>query len=84
MEKRLSRDPVATTLTLPAEGITCASCVARVEKVLRKVDGVRSASVNRMNAAAAMGFSSLRVVSTSLRLKRFTPYVSHEFPSSYR
>ncbi len=46
-----------TTATLPLpsalppvrlqiEGMTCASCVARVEKALRKVPGVGSAEVN--------------------------------------
>ncbi|MBI2618940.1 MAG: copper-translocating P-type ATPase [Ignavibacteriales bacterium] len=34
------------TLTLPIEGMTCASCVTRVEKVLKKIDGVESAVVN--------------------------------------
>ncbi|MDD8017161.1 MAG: heavy metal translocating P-type ATPase [Bacteroidota bacterium] len=34
------------TLTLPVEGMTCASCVARVEKALHKIDGVKSAVVN--------------------------------------
>src|SRR4028119_2298973 len=31
---------------LPVEGMTCASCVGRVEKALLKVPGVESASVN--------------------------------------
>ena len=31
---------------LPIEGMTCASCVRRVEKALTKVPGVREASVN--------------------------------------
>ena len=34
------------TVTLPVEGMTCASCVARVEKALRRVEGVTSAAVN--------------------------------------
>ncbi len=34
------------TLQLPIRGMTCASCVARVERALRRVEGVRSASVN--------------------------------------
>ena len=33
-------------LSLPIEGMTCASCVRRVEQALAKVPGVRSASVN--------------------------------------
>ena len=35
-----------TEWTLPIEGMTCASCVARVEKALKKVPGVVSAEVN--------------------------------------
>ncbi len=41
--------PVAGPTTewiLPIEGMTCASCVARVEKALKKVPGVVSAEVN--------------------------------------
>jgi Cu+-exporting ATPase len=33
-------------MLLPIEGMTCASCVRRVEKALSKVEGVRQASVN--------------------------------------
>ncbi|MGH2376846.1 MAG: heavy metal translocating P-type ATPase [Candidatus Limnocylindria bacterium] len=36
----------ARELVLPIEGMTCASCVRRVEKALSKVEGVREASVN--------------------------------------
>ncbi|MGE8683172.1 MAG: heavy metal translocating P-type ATPase [Acinetobacter sp.] len=32
--------------TLEIEGMTCASCVARVEKALKKVEGIEEASVN--------------------------------------
>ena len=35
-----------TDHTLNIDGMTCASCVARVEKALRKVPGVQAASVN--------------------------------------
>lgn len=35
-------------------GMTCASCVMRVEKVLRKVEGVASASVNLADEHAAL------------------------------
>jgi len=36
----------AHSLELSIEGMTCASCVGRVERALKKVPGVRSASVN--------------------------------------
>lgn len=35
-----------TVLELPIEGMTCASCAARVEKAIRQVAGVAAASVN--------------------------------------
>ncbi len=34
------------SLTLPVEGMTCASCVTRVEKALKPVEGVKDVSVN--------------------------------------
>lgn len=33
-------------ISLPVEGMTCASCVARVEKAVSKADGVKNVSVN--------------------------------------
>lgn len=32
--------------TLPIEGMTCASCVGRVEKALKKVENIEIANVN--------------------------------------
>jgi Cu+-exporting ATPase len=40
------------TLQLPISGMTCASCVARVEKAIAKVPGVQQASVNGATDAA--------------------------------
>lgn len=34
------------SLTLPVEGMTCASCVMRVEKALKKVEGIGEVNVN--------------------------------------
>src|SRR3546814_14138343 len=34
------------TLTLPIEGLTCASCVGRVERAIRQVPGVVDVSVH--------------------------------------
>jgi P-type Cu+ transporter len=42
--------------TLPVEGMTCASCVARVEKTLKKIDGVEIANVNLATEAVALSF----------------------------
>jgi P-type Cu+ transporter len=36
----------AETLTLSIDGMSCASCVNRIERYLRKVDGVETANVN--------------------------------------
>lgn len=38
--------PPAITLSLPVEGMTCASCVLRVERALAAVPGILSATVN--------------------------------------
>ncbi len=44
----------AATLTLPIEGMTCASCVGRVEKALKQVPGVSDAVVNLATERAAI------------------------------
>src|SRR5690606_3740980 len=36
----------AAAISLPIQGMTCASCVGRVEAALAKVEGVSSVSVN--------------------------------------
>lgn len=51
---RLQRMNTTTTLTLPVEGMTCASCVGRVEKALAKVPGVAQATVNLATESAAV------------------------------
>jgi Cu+-exporting ATPase len=43
-------------LTLPIEGMTCASCVNRVERYLRKTDGVVEANVNLATEQARVRF----------------------------
>src|SRR5689334_12832890 len=45
-----------STCTLDIGGMTCASCVRRVEKALARVDGVRSAEVNLATEAATVSF----------------------------
>jgi P-type Cu+ transporter len=43
-------------ITLDVEGMTCASCVRRVERSLGRVDGVREASVNFATEQATVSF----------------------------
>jgi Cu+-exporting ATPase len=43
-------------LSLPIEGMTCASCVNRVERFLRKTDGVLEANVNLATEQARVRF----------------------------
>jgi Cu+-exporting ATPase len=49
------------TLTLPVEGMTCASCVLRVEKTLKKVDGVQEASVNLATEKVTLTFDPTKI-----------------------
>ena len=49
------------TLTLPVEGMTCASCVARIEKVLMRVEGVEKTTVNLATEKATIKFDSSKV-----------------------
>jgi Cu+-exporting ATPase len=46
-----------TTLDLGVGGMTCASCVSRVERALKKVPGVQSAAVNLATESARVTFS---------------------------
>ncbi len=49
------------TLTLPIEGMTCASCVLRVEKTLKKVEGVQEANVNLATEKVTLTFDPTKV-----------------------
>jgi P-type Cu+ transporter len=47
-------------VTLPVEGMTCASCVSRVEKALKKVEGVRMANVNLATEKVTIAYDQKR------------------------
>ncbi len=47
-----------TKVALSVEGMTCASCVGRVEKALRAEPGVLEASVNLANETARVSYSA--------------------------
>jgi len=54
-------------LNLPIEGMTCASCVLRIEKALKKVDGVGEAVVNLATENASVKFDSTRTEKLKLK-----------------
>jgi P-type Cu+ transporter len=59
MTTLIAESPATTStadVTLPIEGMTCASCVRRVEKALTKVPGVGAANVNLAMEKATVSF----------------------------
>ncbi len=59
-------------LTLPITGMTCANCVATVERNLKKLDGVQSAVVNLSSERATVDFepSKLQLSDVIARVNR--------------
>jgi len=53
-------------LTLPVTGMTCANCVATVERSLKKLDGVATAVVNLSSERATVEFDSAKLGLTEL------------------
>ncbi|MDW8220570.1 MAG: heavy metal translocating P-type ATPase, partial [Bacteroidota bacterium] len=49
------------TMTLPVQGMSCASCVVRVERALQKVDGVESATANLAREQVTITFQPEKV-----------------------
>ncbi len=50
-----------TKLSFPVEGMTCASCVTRVEKTLKSIDGLESVNVNFGTEKASFILDSSKV-----------------------
>jgi P-type Cu+ transporter len=46
------------TLSLPVEGMTCASCVLRVEKAIKKIEGVEDVNVNLATEKVTFTFNN--------------------------
>lgn len=59
------------TYRIPIEGMTCTSCVSRITRALRKVDGVESVKVDLGSDSAIVGFdsgrTSLEVIGRAIR-----------------
>ena len=71
MNTPLVADPATSvssvTLDLGIEGMTCASCVSRVEKALKKVPGVQDATVNLATESARITFGASDQAEAMLR-----------------
>ncbi|MFY8150475.1 MAG: copper ion binding protein, partial [Hyphomicrobiales bacterium] len=66
----------ATTLAISVEGMSCASCVGRVEKAILAVPGVREASVNLATQRASVGLDAnadAAPVLAAIRAAGYTP-----------
>ncbi|MEP7039964.1 MAG: heavy metal translocating P-type ATPase [Chloroflexota bacterium] len=50
-----------TELTLPVVGMTCASCVSRIERFLGRAEGVTDAAVNLATERATVHFDARRI-----------------------
>jgi Cu+-exporting ATPase len=57
----------SSAVRFPVEGMTCASCVNRIERYLRKVEGVEEATVNLATETATVRFDPARVDLERLR-----------------
>ncbi len=53
--------PEKKTVILPITGMTCANCVATIERTLHKLDGVEEASVNLSSERATVGYDGKKV-----------------------
>jgi Cu+-exporting ATPase len=71
--------PIKSTITeLSIEGMTCASCVGRVERALGKVPGVRSASVNLATESARIeADGDQQLLARLMRAVREAGYEAH-------
>ncbi|ASC66176.1 copper-translocating P-type ATPase [Achromobacter denitrificans] len=72
----IAADSVA--VSLPIEGMTCASCVGRVEKALKAVPGVNKASVNLATERADITFESAPDVAAAVQAVQKAGYTVTE------
>ena len=59
--------PMKTELDIGVGGMTCASCVARVERGLQKVPGVQTVAVNLATESARIAFDDADLTEARLR-----------------
>jgi Cu+-exporting ATPase len=79
--RKAGYDVATREIALQVEGMTCASCVARVEKALLKVPGVSSASVNLATERAtiqAMPSVSLAALQAAVERAGYAAKPAHD------
>ncbi len=66
-----------STIDIPIQGMTCASCVGRVEKAIRAVDGVDAANVNlateRARVSLKSGVTNVGPLAEAIRTAGYEP-----------
>jgi Cu+-exporting ATPase len=69
------------TLDIPVQGMSCASCVGRVEKAIKAVEGVTAANVNLATERAHVSFApdqaNPAAVAEAIRTAGYEPSDSH-------
>lgn len=68
----------ALSLDLGIGGMTCASCVGRVERALRKVPGVQDATVNLATESARVSFVAAEASAMDAQLRRAVRNAGYE------
>ena len=63
------------TVQLPVHGMTCASCVGRVERTLKKLPGIQDASVNLATESANITFSATPDITAAITAIENAGYV---------
>ncbi|MDE3074617.1 MAG: heavy-metal-associated domain-containing protein, partial [Chloroflexota bacterium] len=56
VEGKTNQEPRSAQQTFAVEGMTCASCVNRIERRLKKVDGVLEVNVNLATEKATVRY----------------------------
>lgn len=76
---------MSTIIKIPIEGMSCASCVRRIETALERVEGVESASVNLATASASVTYddqhTSPQAIATQIESVGYTPKLAGDSAS---
>lgn len=76
-----NRTAAPASFDIPVQGMTCASCVGRVEKAIKSVEGVTAANVNLATERAHVSFAPEKAdpqaVAEAIRAAGYEPSESH-------